>query len=577
MLKNLITLLVATVMALNAEAAYNPTSIKGQGDSSSVLTSNLQVPNKLSTLVAAGTNLIETGNTNILANPGLEHSTATTSWTTTNGTAAVESTIVIEGKQSLKITATAQTPTLIQDSTLYAAQFTDGVQGLAFARVKTSLSGIQVCSRSAGVTSTTSCVTHSGSGKWELLKVPFVLGGTSNGIAITSAANVTGNIYVDSAFVGAVDLKVDSSQVATQTAYLSAGTFVGNSTITGALTSSSGSSLFSYNSGTGIYTALQPINVALSFTPRSNSAATVEGQIQVNGSMKSRCNTQNSTGYNCTTTYSARLAINDTFQFFNSTNSTDANIISVLATNPVSISTYSSSCGASCVDTYSAYINSSGVVSKENVDWINGNCTYGSVAANTWGCPVQSSLGLASTLNCSAVNDTNRGVYYDVVTTTLASANFYTFNTTTNSATQIGFYVVCQKAGADFVATRTIQGSFNNVVTTAGVTAPEHFSVSYGTTNATTACTASPCSYLDQIGVAVASVTRSTTGTYAMNTVKTYSKLKCAFPSFVGSDTYVISANMQCSNCNSLSFTSQIRASAALSDTAGTLMCDGVQ
>lgn len=112
-------------------------------------------------------------------------------------------------------------------------------------------------------------------------------------------------------------------------------------------------------------------------------------------------------------------------------------------------------------------------------------------------------------------------------------------------------------------------------VTTPGANKPETFSVSYGTTSASTSCSASPCSYLDQIGNSVTSVTRSGTGQYAINTSKTYSKLKC---SWVGSGSVgiVIGSNIQCSNCNSLAFDTVRRTDGASDDSRGTLLCHGI-
>lgn len=84
----------------------------------------------------------------------------------------------------------------------------------------------------------------------------------------------------------------------------------------------------------------------------------------------------------------------------------------------------------------------------------------------------------------------------------------------------------------------------------------------FGTTNATTDCTASPCSYLDQLGSGnVTSVTRTATGTYTVNFPRTYSKLKCdvrwvnngfdaaELQGFVGS---TASSPLSCSNCSTL-------------------------
>lgn len=101
----------------------------------------------------------------------------------------------------------------------------------------------------------------------------------------------------------------------------------------------------------------------------------------------------------------------------------------------------------------------------------------------------------------------------------------------------------------------------------------DSFTVSYGTTAATTVCSASPCSYLDQIGTAVTSVTRSATGVYSLNTARTYAKLKCSSNS-VGS-AYTVNSSINCSSCNAVTFATVLSTTGANTDTYGTLYCQG--
>lgn len=202
---------------LQSNGAASPSwvnkSISGKAENASSITlEEIQVSNNQLTQTDTNKHLVETGNTNILANPSFEHSTFSTGWTNALGTFAVESTVVVHGKKSAKVTLSSQALDLSQDSTLYQAQFADGVQGLASVRVKTTVSGLRVCSRQNGVVSSNLCVNVQANGKWGLYKVPFILGGTSNGIEIDSnSVAVTGDVYVDDAFVGAVDLSATQS------------------------------------------------------------------------------------------------------------------------------------------------------------------------------------------------------------------------------------------------------------------------------------------------------------------------------------------------------------------------------
>ena len=232
----LISFLLASILTLSAFAAP-PMGVSGQQDTSNQYPSVIQTHNKLATNLGSGKTLIESGNTNILTNPSFEHSSWNTAWTVStvlgvDVVASAETSTVIDGKKAAKVTVTASSFEATNDSTLYAAQYANSVQGLAYARVKTSLSGVKLCARKAGTTSTTLCATHSGSGNWELLKVPFVLSTTSNGISIANYSAQTGTVYIDNAFVGAVDLKVDTNNISDWVSYTPTGSWT-NATYTG--------------------------------------------------------------------------------------------------------------------------------------------------------------------------------------------------------------------------------------------------------------------------------------------------------------------------------------------------------
>jgi hypothetical protein len=208
----LLALVLTYILCLNA-FAVGPLGVTGQNQNPAKFPSVIKAPNNQVTDIGSSSVLVETGNQNLLANPSFEHSTVTTGWTSSTVTPAASTTTVIHGKKALCFTASSQAFTLSQDSTLYASQFADGVQGLAYIRLKTNHTGaITVCSNNAGAASTSNCVTAQASNTWGLYKLPFILGATSNGITV-SAASGSGTTCVDDAFVGAVDLKLDSSVV----------------------------------------------------------------------------------------------------------------------------------------------------------------------------------------------------------------------------------------------------------------------------------------------------------------------------------------------------------------------------
>ena len=190
---------------LNA-LAVAPYGFKGQNQTQTLYSNVLQFPNNQVTNLGGINALAETGNNNILSNPSFEHLTFDSSWTNAGiAVDSAETTNVIHGKKAVRIDASSETVIFRQDSTLYAFQFADGVQGLASVRVKSDVA-LKVCSRQAGTTSASNCVDVVANNKWSLYKVPMILGATSNGINIASTGLVTGTVYIDDAFVGATDL-----------------------------------------------------------------------------------------------------------------------------------------------------------------------------------------------------------------------------------------------------------------------------------------------------------------------------------------------------------------------------------
>lgn len=200
---------LATVIALfyfASTMAAAPYGIKGQKQAATLYSNVHQFPNSQVTNMGGIDALVETGNTNILENPSFEHLTVSSGWTDSGTDTGIATAVaVIDGKKAIGFLPVARSVNLTQSSTLYANQFADGVQGLAMVRIKSDVA-VKVCSIQAGTVSTTNCVTTNTDLKWGLYKVPFILGGTSNGISIASSGLVTGTVIVDNAFVGAVDL-----------------------------------------------------------------------------------------------------------------------------------------------------------------------------------------------------------------------------------------------------------------------------------------------------------------------------------------------------------------------------------
>jgi hypothetical protein len=512
---------------LQTNGAAAPTfvnkSISGKAQNTTAVTlEELQVPNNLLTATDANKYLNETGNTNILSNPSFEHSTFSTSWTNSAGTFTQETSVLISGKASAKLVLAAQTMALTQSSTLYAAQFADGVQGLAMVRIKSDIA-LSVCSIQAGTVSTTNCVTTATDSKWGLYKIPFVMGATSQGISIASSGSVSGTVYIDEAFVGAASLIQDAPIIGPWTSFTPTGAFTTNTTYTGKYRQVGQNLEIQYKmafSGAPNFvnsTLLLPTGFTIDTNALNDATTNNYGigrgslwdnsggniayplfgryldttSIQIWSGTTSAANLSNSG--TLTSTGPITIAVSDTVEF---TVSVPVNELRG------STSTYTSQCGANCVDTFSAAVSGGGTVFSQTSDFISGTCSI-TAAPNKINCTFKSGL---FTIEPSCVAQNNgASTSSDIIATTTTTSGF-----SVNYVSSIvrGFSVICQKQGADFVATRTIQGSFKEVMVATGVTKPKTCYYAFGgagSLSAPTECTSGTCvEYYDSCGTGAA-------------------------------------------------------------------------
>jgi hypothetical protein len=212
--------------------AVAPYGFKGQQQSTTLYSNVLQGQNNLVTNMGGINALLETGNKNILTNPSFEHATFSTGWTNSAGTFTADTVVEVDGLKAAKLVLSSQTMSLTQSSTLYASQFADGIQGLALVRVKSDVA-LKVCSIQAGTVSTSNCVNVQANNKWGLYRVPMILGATSNGVSIASTGAVSGTVYIDDAFVGAVDLQGVTNSIGPWISFTPTGSFTTNTTYSG--------------------------------------------------------------------------------------------------------------------------------------------------------------------------------------------------------------------------------------------------------------------------------------------------------------------------------------------------------
>lgn|GEM_PF-2476553 len=124
MKKTLKYALIGFLLSTQSFAGLPPTSVRGQSDSSDKVKFNLQAPNNQMTDLGGIKALVETGNDNLLKNPGFEASTVDTGWTCTSmnqeSTTTAEDT-PIKGKQSIEFKPVDATSRCYQQVTAQAA------------------------------------------------------------------------------------------------------------------------------------------------------------------------------------------------------------------------------------------------------------------------------------------------------------------------------------------------------------------------------------------------------------------------------------------------------------------------
>lgn len=170
------------------------------------------------------------------------------------------------------------------------------------------------------------------------------------------------------------------------------------------------------------------------------------------------------------------------------------------------------------INEYSARISeTSGTISKENVDWLSGStCTRSGTNSLQVDCTVNAGV-FTVVPNCSATADGTTGQFAEFSTSGSTTTNLR-FVTVFNdgSGTNSALTIKCQKQGADFKMP-TSQIVLVNQVTTSSENPVRHEYVAFGGATAeTTNCSTSPCTIWRQSGAA-SSVTRSAGANYDVN------------------------------------------------------------
>jgi hypothetical protein len=173
-----------------------------------------------------------------------------------------------------------------------------------------------------------------------------------------------------------------------------------------------------------------------------------------------------------------------------------------------------------CTDTFSAFIDISGNVSNENVDWLNGNCT---TSAGVFTCGLKTGLSgaganLTTGMNCNITPGAGTSAVTFVATEVRSSTTtqiVYGTNNTTDFAHPV--YISCQKGPTDYIAKTAKAVASDQNVRSIGAVGVDMQSVYFAGAAIGTACTTNPCTIHRQVGSKITSVTRNGGGEYRLN------------------------------------------------------------
>ena len=575
-----------TVTGSNLSGTNTGDLTSGGDNDTPATTATIVAPNKQLTLTGTNQYRLNTGNLNELENPSFEHSTVSTAWTISNATATGNTTNKIEGKKAISLALTGAL-SLSQSSTINAAD-KSGVQMVASIWVNSSdVSDLQLCSLKNG--SEDKCTVAGGyvqGSGWRQLTVSFLGNSTSNGLKLKST-DTTGTVLVDQAYVGLGSPVVDFTPDMVYSAKISsAGTVTEENTdwISGNCT---GNSPYTCTFNTGVF-SVAPNCVATQNTANNSgfngnigisslSAASlivriVENNNNSNISFILTCQKQGAdyktskayvasssdygwTLFTPTVTNLGTITPGDTCRkkkdggdllvecfFTNGTASSSLGSIDL----PDSLS----------IDTTRIGVNNTTAASGKHVGVSLQNGNAGSYVA------VVTATGTSTTKVYFAANISGAAALVP------ANANATHYN---SQPTSISFRVPI----SGWQDSSVIVGSFQGYNETPGTSRVETFSVSYGTTNATTVCSASPC-FIDQIGNAVTSVTRGSQGIYNVNFSKTYAKIKCTVNAASGIQNVTTGTNPTGTNANSIQIITAVFGGSGVADTYGTILCQGI-
>jgi len=219
------------------------------------------------------------------------------------------------------------------DSSTLGGQFiakVNGIYNISYSEISTAnasvcaiyveVNGVQVSYDVARLNSSSTISKGMGTSWQGFLSAGDIVTATNSGAANNDGNSVAFTISkVGKPNVTGVDVTpfVNVPQPESQSSYLNSSTSFTNTIITGALTSSIGSGIFSYNSSTGLYTILKTAIISAHVSMNTTAAAYTQAEIRVNNVTVAQSLSNNNSGYFSTTSYSGILSAGQTIAFLN--------------------------------------------------------------------------------------------------------------------------------------------------------------------------------------------------------------------------------------------------------------------
>jgi hypothetical protein len=195
------------LLSLTAQAGLPPTTLKGQSEASAKAKFSFQTPFSQISDLGGVTGLFETGNQNILKNPGFEDTSASVGWTASGGaTATANSTALGTGAKGYDWDSNSAAQTLLSTAITIPAGLM-GKNGAASCAIKTPSGGATHLLQAYDGTNILSSTTiTSSTSTFARTSVNFIFP-TSGSVSlrIISVASNEPEIYVDDCYLGLAD------------------------------------------------------------------------------------------------------------------------------------------------------------------------------------------------------------------------------------------------------------------------------------------------------------------------------------------------------------------------------------